>query len=576
METASIEFSTTDVEAELGGDRLPVEIPVQSRERARSERHDRGGAAGGGEPLDVAPEHPEPGEQMMAERNRLSALQVGIAGKAPVAVPLREVEQGRERLLEQPDGRSRMLGDVEGEVGGDLVVAGAPRMDLAAERADDLGQPPLDRHVDVLVGFLEGEGAADQLCIDRVEAIEHPVELLGGEDPGAEQRPGVGARLTHVVGRQAAIERERGVQPPEDGVGLSFEARHEGAVYERPVPAACSYPPGRCGSCSPEATGKIGNAVARRLNERGDEVVCLVRDRSRAEDLLPAGVRLAVGDVTDVASVRAAAEGIDAAINAMGIFEQWTADPGVFNRVNAEGARNVVATAREAGAARVVHTSTFDVFDAGPGGTVSEARVATHDKGTSYERSKQLAERLVLAEAERGIEVVIVNPAGIVGPGPWAAVGWDGTLSDTIRGRTPVVPTGGLTLTWVDDAADAHIAALDRGRPGERYIVAGGYASVRDICAIAVDEAGTGRVPKVLPESAAMALSRITEGIARPHRQAAADASRAARLPALAGPGRLDQGARGAWGRTAGLGGVGAPDGALDRGGGSRVSGSCC
>ena len=69
-------------------------------------------------------------------------------------------------------------------------------------------------------------------------------------------------------------------------------------------------------------------------------------------------------------------------------------------------------------------------------------------------------------------------------------------------------------MTWVDDAADAHVAALDRGRAGERYIVAGGYASVRDICAIAVDEAGTGRVPHVLPESAAVVLSRVTEAIA--------------------------------------------------------------
>ncbi len=263
------------------------------------------------------------------------------------------------------------------------------------------------------------------------------------------------------------------------------------------------------------ATGKIGNGVARRLLDRGDEVVCLVRDRERAAELLPAEAQLAVGDVTDAASVQAAAEGVDAAINAMGIFEQWTPDPGMFNRVNAEGARNVVAAAREAGASRVVHTSTYDVFDAGPGGTVSEARVADYEKGTPYERSKQLAERLVLAEAERGIEVVIVNPAGIIGPGPWAGVGWDGTLSDAIRGRTPVVPPGGLSLTWVEDAADAHVAALDRGRPGERYIVAGGYASVRDICRVAVDEAGSGRVPLVLPESAALLLSRVTETIAR-------------------------------------------------------------
>ena len=253
------------------------------------------------------------------------------------------------------------------------------------------------------------------------------------------------------------------------------------------------------------ATGKIGSAVARRLVERGDEVVCLVRDAPGAR-AAARGRRAGARRRHRAGSVRAGGDGVEAAINCMGIFEQWTPIPDVFNRVNTIGARDVVAAAREAGARRVVHTSTFDVFDAGPGGTVSEARVADYEKGTAYERSKQLAEQLVLAEAERGIEVVIVNPAGVIGPGPWAGAGW-GCIRDVIRGRMPVVPPGGLTLTWVDDAADAHIAALDRGRPGERYIVAGGYATMSRDLRVAVDEAGRGRVPRTLPEALARTVA---------------------------------------------------------------------
>lgn len=263
------------------------------------------------------------------------------------------------------------------------------------------------------------------------------------------------------------------------------------------------------------ATGKLGNAVAGRLVERGDRVVALVRSPERARALLPPEVEPAEGDVTDPGSLRAAVAGADAVVSCMGIFEQWTADPDAFNRVNAGGARDVVRAAREAGASRVVHTSTFDVFDAGPGGTVSETRVADYEKGTPYERSKQLAERLVLAEAEHGIDVVLVNPAGIIGPGPFAEGGWDSTLRDLIRGRLPLIPPGGMTLTWVEDAAEAHVAALDRGRPGERYIVADGYASVREICEVAVDEAGRGRGPRVLPESLARGLARGGEAVAR-------------------------------------------------------------
>ena len=86
----------------------------------------------------------------------------------------------------------------------------------------------------------------------------------------------------------------------------------------------------------------------------------------------------------------------------MGIFEQWMPDPRVFERVNAEGARNVGRGAREAGARRVVHTSTFDVFHAEQGGTVSEDGLADYPKGTAYERSKQRAEELVLGQAATG------------------------------------------------------------------------------------------------------------------------------------------------------------------------------
>lgn len=263
------------------------------------------------------------------------------------------------------------------------------------------------------------------------------------------------------------------------------------------------------------STGKIGNSLATRLVSRGDHVVALVRDPTKARSLLSAEVELAEGDVTDPESLRFAAAGCEAVFNCMGIFEQWTGEPDLFNRVNAEGARNVAVAAREAGAKRMVHTSTFDVFHAPRGGTVSEARVADYEKGTAYERSKQLAERLVLAEGAGSLDVVLVNPAGIIGPGPWAENGFDGTLRDLLRGRLPAVPPGGMSLTWVDDAADAHIAAFDRGVPGERYLIAGGYGSIKDICRIAVEEAGKGRVPRAIPERVARGLSKAGENVSR-------------------------------------------------------------
>src|SRR5215216_1666459 len=276
------------------------------------------------------------------------------------------------------------------------------------------------------------------------------------------------------------------------------------------------------------ATGKIGNTVARKLAERGDEVVALVRDPAKARELLLEGVELARGDVTDPASLRAAAEGIDGAFNCMGLFEQWFADPGIFDRVNAQGARNVIAAAREAGAKRVVHTSTFDVFHAEQGGTVSEAAVADYPKATPYERSKQLAERLVLEEAERGIEVVIANPSSVYGPGPWQGTGIDRAIRDAIRRRLPATPPGGMTLVLADDVARGHLAAFDRGTPGERYILADGYAPMREVLSLAVAEAGRGWVPPTLPARVATGMSGAGEAM-----------SRLIRHPPLLGKGQL-------------------------------------
>jgi dihydroflavonol-4-reductase len=263
------------------------------------------------------------------------------------------------------------------------------------------------------------------------------------------------------------------------------------------------------------ATGKIGNAVARRLVERGDEVVALVRDVNKARDLLPAEVELAPGDVTDPGSVREAASGAEGVFNCMGLFEQWLPSSTTFQEVNAVGALNVIAAARQAGVPRAVHTSTFDVFDAERGGTVREDRVADHPKSTPYERSKQRAEELVLGESRHGIEVVIVNPSTVYGPGPWFSAGIDRVLADAIRGRLPAVPPGGMTLVFADDVADGHLAAFARGKPGERYILADGFATNREFLAAAVQAAGRGRVPPTLPVPVARLLATAGEGISR-------------------------------------------------------------
>jgi dihydroflavonol-4-reductase len=261
------------------------------------------------------------------------------------------------------------------------------------------------------------------------------------------------------------------------------------------------------------ATGKVGHAIASALLDRGDRVRALVRDPLRAASILPAGVEPLRGDATDGTSLAAAVEGCELVFNAMGLPEQWVRDDGIFDRVNALGSGALAAAAKRAGVRRFVHTSTHDVFHAESGERFDETRLADYPKGTAYERSKQHAEELVLAERD-GMEVVILNPAGVYGPTPAPTPSFEnGLFEPVVRKRLPAVPPGGTGYAFVAGVADGHLLASDRGSDGERYILADGYASFREIAETVKRVAGRGRVPPVMPVPVARALAGVGEGI---------------------------------------------------------------
>ena len=257
------------------------------------------------------------------------------------------------------------------------------------------------------------------------------------------------------------------------------------------------------------ATGKVGNAVARALHARGDQVRVLARDVERARSLLPDEVEVVRGDVTDPGSVAAAVEGCELVFNAMGIPEQWLRDDAEFERVNARGTENVVRAARAAGVRRVVHTSTIDVFEAGTGERFDETSLARSPKGTAYERSKQHAEQLALA-ARDGMELVFVNPAAVYGPGP----GWsldDQLIKPVAAKKLPALTPGGMGIVFVDGVAQGHLLAADRGRDGERYILCDRHVTLLELARTVKRVAGEGRVPPVLPVPVARVLAAASE-----------------------------------------------------------------
>jgi nucleoside-diphosphate-sugar epimerase len=264
------------------------------------------------------------------------------------------------------------------------------------------------------------------------------------------------------------------------------------------------------------ATGKVGHATARTLLAEGHEVRALVRDPDRAAEIVPAGAELVRGDVTDPASVARAAQGREVVFNAMGLPEQWLADPVAFQRVNVEGTRVVVEAARAAGAARLVHTSTIDVFHAEPDGSFDESVVADYPKGTAYERSKQEAERVALEGAGGGLEVVVVNPSAVYGPGPPGSASFEEDLfRPVLRGRLPTMPPGGCGVVFSDGIGRGQLLAALKGRPGERYILCDSHVTVAEFARAAVAVAGRGRVPPTVPVPVARAIATGGEALSR-------------------------------------------------------------
>ena len=263
------------------------------------------------------------------------------------------------------------------------------------------------------------------------------------------------------------------------------------------------------------ATGKVGHAIASALLDRGDSVRALVRDPKRAASVLPAGIEPARGDVTDPDSLGATVEGCELVFNAMGLPEQWVRDETIFDRVNAVGSGELASAAKRAGVRRFVHTSTHDVFAAGTGERFDERMLATEPKGTIYERSKQRAEELVLAE-RNGMEVVILNPCAVYGPGPSASVSFDKDFfAPVVRKRLPALPPGGSALVFTDGVAAGHLLAAEKGTDGERYILADTYTDFRELAETIVRVAGRGRIPPRMPVPIARAVAALGEGISK-------------------------------------------------------------
>ncbi len=266
------------------------------------------------------------------------------------------------------------------------------------------------------------------------------------------------------------------------------------------------------------ATGFVGSAVLRCLVAAGHDARVLARPGSDRRNLAGIDCAVVTGDLTDPASLRAAVAGCDTIMHVAADYRLWVPDPAAINRVNIEGSVNLFRAAAEAGARRMVYTSSVATLGLHKDGTPADEDTPSGeaDMVGAYKRSKFLAEEAVRRLIdEQGLPIVIVNPSAPIGPRDIKPTPTGKMIVDAAAGRMPAYVDTGLNVAHVDDVAAGHLLALERGTVGERYILGGEDMTLRAILDVVCAHAGR-RPPRVkLPHDLLLPLAYGAEAVAR-------------------------------------------------------------
>jgi dihydroflavonol-4-reductase len=265
------------------------------------------------------------------------------------------------------------------------------------------------------------------------------------------------------------------------------------------------------------ATGFVGSAVARKLVRAGNPVRALVRSGSPRFHLDGIDLEFATGDLRDAASVRHSMGGIRYVFHVAADYRLWARDRSEIFASNVEGTRTVMAEAIRAGVERVVYTSSVATLGwPHDGASGDETIPLSEEQGIgAYKRSKIAAERLVESMIVRdGLPAVIVNPSTPVGPRDVKPTPTGRIIVEAARGRIPGFVDTGLNLVHVDDVADGHLAALQRGVIGERYILGGANVMLADMLADIAHLVGRSPPRLRIPRAVAMSVAYAAEAMA--------------------------------------------------------------
>ena len=229
-------------------------------------------------------------------------------------------------------------------------------------------------------------------------------------------------------------------------------------------------------------TGFIGKQLVRKLRERGDEVVALVRTPSKATDL---DAEIVQGDLSDEDAIRKGVQGCDSVFHVGATYKVGIpkTEHAAMYDANVKGTERVIDNAVEAGVQRIVYVSTGNVYGNTRGQVVDETYVRPQppDFLSYYDETKYLAHQAALERIKAGAPLIIAQPGGVYGPGDPSELGNMIDQARTGKLKLRLFPDAGFNFIYVDDVADGLLLVHDKGRIGEAYNIAGEKATMGDL-----------------------------------------------------------------------------------------------